>query len=107
MRLQRVRFKVRQLMALVALVALSLATATWTARFINGLNQGLRDLYGPGGVLDRQAHASGVNPGGSIPRSMDVGAKPGNVVIIKVERQPSVERQRNDNGESGQQSDET
>jgi hypothetical protein len=49
----------------VAVMALSLAVITWFVRFINDLNQGLRDFYGPGGVLDRQADSSRRILGGS------------------------------------------
>jgi len=54
MRRPRVRFTVRRMMAVVVVIALALATMTWFIRFINEVNQGLHDFYGPGGTLQRE-----------------------------------------------------
>lgn len=69
MTLPRLRFTVRRMIVVVALMALSLAVITCFVRFIHDLNQGLRDFYGTGGVLDRQADSSRRSLGGSGPES--------------------------------------
>jgi ABC-type cobalamin transport system permease subunit len=69
MTLHRLRFTVRRMMVVVALMALSMAVMTWFVKFINDLNQGMRDFYGPGGVLERQADTSRRSLGGSGPEA--------------------------------------
>jgi hypothetical protein len=53
MRRPRARFTIRRLMIVVAVFALPMAIVTWIIRFMNHLNQGLHDFYGPEGTRRR------------------------------------------------------
>ena len=53
MRVPRVRFTIRRIMIVVAIISLVLAAVAWSIRAIDSINQGLHEFYRPGGKLER------------------------------------------------------
>src|SRR4051794_40344380 len=62
MRLPRVRFTIRRMMAVVVIIALALAAMTWLINEISEINQNLHEFYRPGGDLERWREGIGPDP---------------------------------------------
>jgi hypothetical protein len=76
MRLLRVRFTIRRMMAFVVIIALALATLMWLINEMNETNQILYEFYRPGGDLDQWREGVGPDPAQSLGERGRSGAAP-------------------------------